>query len=226
MEPMETRPDLKDEAAFGMGKVAVSWHADSSLVDHSCIAVLVAEHNGDGWVSVSSDTVSRGGGGDDDAREAWRIGLRVVRDIEGPGSRHGEAKAAAAASAKRRKLNLESQAKLKSGRNDATSNRADTREPTPAISLPLHHGDSYYMLGNFNHHHQHAVLAGRQCYRFSSTHRQVTAEHSLAHITKKCELALCDGARTPLASATFDDKAWHSEQAALNELEFGAMPIR
>ena len=49
-----------------------------------------------------------------------------------------------------------------------------------AITVPVGHGDAYYMLGNFNHHHQHAVLAGDQCWRFSSTHRQVTSSLTAA----------------------------------------------
>ena len=38
MDPTGLKPDLKDEPEFGMGKVSVSWHADSSLVHESTIA--------------------------------------------------------------------------------------------------------------------------------------------------------------------------------------------
>ena len=40
MEPTtHTKVGFKDEANYGMGKVSVSWHADSSLVDNSSIGV-------------------------------------------------------------------------------------------------------------------------------------------------------------------------------------------
>ena len=39
MEPTALKPDLKEEPEFGMGKVSVSWHADSSLEHESTIAV-------------------------------------------------------------------------------------------------------------------------------------------------------------------------------------------
>ena len=29
---------------------------------------------------------------------------------------------------------------------------------TPAVLLPLHDGDAYHMINDFNHHHQHAVI--------------------------------------------------------------------
>ena len=41
---------------------------------------------------------------------------------------------------------------------------------TPAINVPMASGDTYYMLDDFNHHHQHAVIAGDSL-RYSSTHR-------------------------------------------------------
>ena len=60
--------------------------------------------------------------------QPWRVALRVVHDAEGPTMR-------AACGAL--------------GERDRT---------TPAVLLPLHDGDAYHMLGDFNHHHQHAVI--------------------------------------------------------------------
>ena len=63
----------KQEKVFNMGAVAVSWHADSSLQDHSTISVYVAEHS----VDKSAEEGSAGGSGFvwNDARE-YKSGLR------------------------------------------------------------------------------------------------------------------------------------------------------
>lgn len=31
---------------------------------------------------------------------------------------------------------------------------------TPALFVPMESGSAYYLLGNFNHHHQHVVVSG------------------------------------------------------------------
>jgi alpha-ketoglutarate-dependent dioxygenase FTO len=41
----------------------------------------------------------------------------------------------------------------------------------PALCVPLPSGSLYYMLDEFNHNHEHAVVAGSSGVRFSSTHR-------------------------------------------------------
>jgi len=43
--------------------------------------------------------------------------------------------------------------------------------PTPPLVVPLPSGSLYYMLDDFNHNHEHAVLAGSSGSRYSSTHR-------------------------------------------------------
>jgi alpha-ketoglutarate-dependent dioxygenase FTO len=48
--------------------------------------------------------------------------------------------------------------------------RVSEDKVTPAIRFPVKSGDVYFMLGDFNHHHQHAVIAGSSL-RYSSTHR-------------------------------------------------------
>ena len=70
----------------------------------------------------SCKAITSGGGGGN-----RRLGLRVVRDIEGPGSRKGGDEAER--KSKRRKTGGHLAA-AKDGRNDTTSNRPDD-EPTP-----------------------------------------------------------------------------------------------
>ena len=41
----------------------------------------------------------------------------------------------------------------------------------PALMVPLPSGSLYYMLDDFNHNHEHAVIAGADGIRYSSTHR-------------------------------------------------------
>ena len=41
----------------------------------------------------------------------------------------------------------------------------------PALCVPLPSGSLYYMLDDFNHNHEHAVIAGSDGVRYSSTHR-------------------------------------------------------
>ena len=41
----------------------------------------------------------------------------------------------------------------------------------PALCVPLPSGSLYYMLDDFNHNHEHAVIAGSDGIRYSSTHR-------------------------------------------------------
>jgi alpha-ketoglutarate-dependent dioxygenase FTO len=42
---------------------------------------------------------------------------------------------------------------------------------TPPLSVPLPSGSLYYLLDDFNHQHEHTVLAGSSQLRYSSTHR-------------------------------------------------------
>lgn len=48
---------------------------------------------------------------------------------------------------------------------------ASADSKTPALSIPLPSGALYYLLDDFNHQHEHAVLAGSEMLRYSSTHR-------------------------------------------------------
>mmetsp|Transcript_13136 Transcript_13136/g.28393 ORF Transcript_13136/g.28393 Transcript_13136/m.28393 type:complete len:598 (-) Transcript_13136:37-1830(-) len=44
-------------------------------------------------------------------------------------------------------------------------------ESVPPLMVPLPSGSLYYMLDDFNHNHEHAVIAGSGGVRYSSTHR-------------------------------------------------------
>lgn len=85
---------------------------------------------------------------------------------------------------------------------------------TPPLAVSLPSGCTYYMLDDFNHHHQHAVIAegkipGR---RFSSTHRLLRDSHNVSHIIARCR-SVCTHfhKRGP--------KVWRSEQLLLTEME-------
>lgn len=85
---------------------------------------------------------------------------------------------------------------------------------TPPLAASLPSGSTYYMLDDFNHHHQHAVIAegkipGR---RFSSTHRLLRDSHNVSHIIARCR-SVCTHfhKRGP--------KVWRSEQLLLTEME-------
>jgi alpha-ketoglutarate-dependent dioxygenase FTO len=87
-------------------------------------------------------------------------------------------------------------------------------DDTPPISVSLPTGSTYYLLEDFNHHHQHTVIAegkvpGR---RFSSTHRLLRDSHNVDHILARCKTA-CAGFHKKGA------KLWRSEQLLLTELE-------
>lgn len=68
------------------------------------------------------------------------------------------------------------------------------RVGTPAVAVALGPGEAYYMLGEFNDHHHHAVLAG-DAPRYSSTHRvAVVATDTWQYIAARCAEALPAGA--------------------------------
>jgi len=88
----------------------------------------------------------------------------------------------------------------------------DSESPPIAVSLPSR--STYYMLEDFNHHHQHTVVAegkvpGR---RFSSTHRLLRESHNVAHILARCKTT-CTGFHRK------GPKVWRSEQLLLTEME-------
>lgn len=70
----------------------------------------------------------------------------------------------------------------------------------PAVSVSLPEECIYYMLDDFNHHHQHAVLAG-ETDRYASTHRVSRVEgHSFAYIAQRCTSLLGEKLKADKAS--------------------------
>ena len=68
---------------------------------------------------------------------------------------------------------------------------ADSNSKTPALSVPLPSGAVYYLLDDFNHQHEHAVLAGAETLRYSSTHRVAKVGcGTWQYIREKCEKVL------------------------------------
>jgi len=85
---------------------------------------------------------------------------------------------------------------------------------TPAVSIDLPNESAYYMMDSFNHHHQHAVIAGDSL-RYASTHRVCRLNgHTVQSVLEKCLNVLNrSGKRHTL-------KQWRSEQSLLDEIEF------
>jgi alpha-ketoglutarate-dependent dioxygenase FTO len=79
---------------------------------------------------------------------------------------------------------------------------ADSNSQTPALSVPLPSGALYYLLDDLNHQHEHAVVAGSESLRYSSTHR-VAREGcgTWQYIRDKCEKVLS----SPLCSEALSD---------------------
>ena len=78
---------------------------------------------------------------------------------------------------------------------------ASANSKTPALSIPLPSGALYYLLDDFNHQHEHAVLAGSEMLRYSSTHRVAReGQGTWQYLRDKCK-----GVRSKLVK--FDDQA-------------------
>lgn len=137
---------LKDEPLFKLDKTTVSWHADSSLEHFSSIAVYHCEKS-DTTTQVIADKRNRKGKKDEsacmrsDVRDSsdvnsWKIALKVHPNAEGP---------TAASFNKQVSVNSDVQA--------------------PPICVPLPNQSAYFLLDDFNHHHQHS---GNEFYRHPS----------------------------------------------------------
>ena len=89
---------------------------------------------------------------------------------------------------------------------------------TPAIAVSLPSRSAYYLLDDFNHHHQHAVLvtdndskesAG---VRYASTHRLLREGHNINFMLERCRTACSQFHRK-------GPKIWRSEQLLLSDIE-------
>jgi alpha-ketoglutarate-dependent dioxygenase FTO len=82
----------------------------------------------------------------------------------------------------------------------------------PPLAIPLPDNACYYLLDEFNHHHQHSVLAGKS-QRYASTHRVARVDgHTYGSIKSKCVQAI--------NGSGYSGKQIRSEQLAICDLEF------
>jgi alpha-ketoglutarate-dependent dioxygenase FTO len=113
----------------------------------------------------------------------WKIATRIALDAEGPSEGR----------ARRMKHNL------------------DCNAPPLTVDLP-NSGMAYFMLGAYNHHHQHAVLAG-ETERWASTHRVCKMEgHSFPGVLARAKCMLKIEKRGL--------KEWANSTRMLDEVEF------
>lgn len=86
----------------------------------------------------------------------------------------------------------------------------------PKLSVGLEDNDCYFMLGNFNHHHVHAVLAAKST-RFASTHRvALETNATYQHILSKANEAV----KRATGLASFEASAIRTVGETLNAIEF------
>ena len=207
---MTNSPDLKMEPTKGCEKSPVSWHADSSLEHYSSIAVYQTITN-DTNADQDSNANTKNKQNDEDTflREnelasKWSIAMRVAHNSEGP---------------------------LASRRGTDIDSSVVKESPSIAVSLPSR--SAYYMLDDFNHHHQHAVLLKNDdikqikkktpsCsntnananagVRYASTHRLLREGHNVNFMLERCRKACSQFHRK-------GPKIWRSEQLLLLEIE-------
>lgn len=86
----------------------------------------------------------------------------------------------------------------------------------PPLSVPLPSGSLYYLLDDFNHKHEHAVLAGSNQLRYSSTHRVARdGRGTWQYIRDKCR-----GMLDVPPSESRLVKETRAQQQLLDEIEF------
>jgi len=93
---------------------------------------------------------------------------------------------------------------------------------TPPLAVPLPSGALYYLLDDFNHNHEHAVLAGGNQLRYSSTHRVAReGRGTWQYIRDKCKAVLVQ-AKTATVAANKHEliKNSRAQQQLLTEIEF------
>ena len=176
MDPTGLKPDLKDEPEFGMGKVSVSWHADSSLVHESTIAVYCV-HRGDNgaWLlplESNEETKKRKLREEKEAKKAAAAAARKKHKVEGGQAQPGATGGSGLAKDKAWRVALrvvhDIEGPNSRANNDITQSKGRKRDfrdvgedgvktskiddnVTPAVVIQTNDGDAYYMLGDFNH---------------------------------------------------------------------------
>ena len=175
-------------------KTSVSWHADSSLEHYSTIAVYqtLLGDSGNVYKTTSENgqkqkKATKSAKSEEEGK--WWVALRVAHHAEGP-----------QASQKRRGNKTES----------------SVIEETPPIAVSLPTGSAYYLLDDFNHHHQHTVLttgdAASAGIRYSCTFRLLRDSHNVQDWIERGNAAIRQFHKK-------GPKIWRSEQLLLTEIE-------
>lgn len=194
---MTNSPDLKLEPTQKKHKCSVSWHADSSLEHYSSIGVyqtiISDSDNNEKKMELKRKSVDEEQKQklrrENELAKRWAVALRVAHDSEGP-------------AASRRGTNID----------------AAVVKETPAISVSLPSRSAYYLLDDFNHHHQHAVLVDNDNdqsaagVRYASTHRLLRESHNVNFVLERCR-SVCSQFHKKGA------KIWKSEQTLLLYIE-------
>jgi alpha-ketoglutarate-dependent dioxygenase FTO len=120
-----------------------------------------------------------------DAKD-WSVALRVAHHAEGPeSSRRG------------------------------TDIQSTLVADAPTLSVFLPSGSAYYLLDDFNHHHQHAVVSEGEdsdTVRYSCTHRLLRQSHNVNFMLERCQNVV-------KLFHKKGSKIWRSEQLLLTEVE-------
>ena len=209
---MTMNKKLKTEPLDEDHKTTVSWHADSSLEHYSTIAVYqtivtnTTQDQGHGTTLSDNRTVvqpnpsttwnERSSNSDTSGQEnEWSIGLRVSPNVEGP--------------------------KINYCRTDGDAASADIEAATtPPIAVSLPTNSAYYLLDDFNHHHQHTVLVNKNkpsssvspSTRYSLTFRLLRESHNVNDMIQRCQRCIAQFHKK-------GTKTYRFEQLTLNELE-------
>jgi len=193
-------------------KTAVSWHADSSLEHYSTIAVYQLLLNddespaGNGDRRHSHNSNSSAKNSKDGRSDDWTVALRVAPGSEGPQTNLQN----------RSSSNDSNASKRRKGPRGSIEDSVDKETPFLGVSLPSN--SAYYMLDDFNHHHQHAVLTTSTwsnraaSTRYSLTYRLLRESHNVAYQLARCQ-------RAAQQFHTKGHKVYRSEQLLLTEIE-------
>ncbi len=129
----------------------------------------------------------------DGSDHEWSIGLRVSPNVEGPKINH---------------------------RNDDDGGDVDATASvlaTPPVAVSLPTNSAYYLLDDFNHHHQHNVLVNKNrsllsTIRYSLTFRLLRESHNINDMINRCRRCISQFHKK-------GTKTYRFEQLTLDELE-------
>jgi len=206
-------------------RTSVSWHADSCLEHYSSIAVYhtissPSISNDIRTNSIQTKQLSKHNQNDNiNVSRQWSVALRVLHNAEGPNV------SSSSFSSSNVSDEIYSSSLQKNGESDVSKSKAP-----PPISVSLPSGSAYYLLEDFNHHHQHAVLAENTTnanitksaqkaklssnpgIRYSSTHRLLRQGHNVFFILNRCQTVCSNFHKKGI-------KVWKTEQMLLTEIE-------